>query len=93
MDTPQPNPRLHAVDWVALALAVLAAAAEMADMMPAKYAGIVLGLYALSKTYTKFLGSQQQKDALAEGASVGAEIKTDIAVMNAPKAQPVDTQK
>ena len=93
METPQPNPKLHTIDWIALGLAVLAAAAEMADMLPAKYEGIILGLYALSKTYTKFLGSQQQKDALAEGAAVGAEIKTDIEVAKAPKAQPVDPQK
>lgn len=85
----QPNPPNHPLDYLAFVLLALSAAAEFTDMMPAKYAGITMALYAMAKLYTKWLGTQQQKDALSEGTQVGGELKADLNVAKAKKADPV----
>lgn len=84
-DTPQANPKPHPVDYVALGLIVLGALAEFADVLPPKFSGALMVLMVGARLYTKWLGSQTDKDALAEGTSVGADLKSDLKVIEAKK--------
>ena len=86
---PQANPKPHPVDWLALLMVGLGALTQFEGILPVKYVGPILFAYALAKTYTKWLGSREQKDALDEGRELGQELQTDLEVMNAKKAEPV----
>lgn len=87
---PQANPKVHPVDWLTLACVTIGAAAVFSDMLPPKFAAVLVALRVLTSTYTKWLGSQQQRDALAEGAAIGQELKEEAQVLTAPKAEPID---
>lgn len=89
MSEPQPNPPNHPVDYLAFALMALGAAAEMTDFLPSKYAGGLMAVYALAKLYSKWAATQPQKDALVEGQQLGQELKSDIKIIGAQKAEKV----
>jgi hypothetical protein len=86
----QANPQPHPVDYAALGLVIIGAVSELTDMLPAKYSGLLMAVALAARIYTKWLGSRQDGEALAEGQEAGQEFQTDIAVMKAVKAEPVD---
>lgn len=86
---PQPNPPLHPVDWVTLVLSTIGGAAVFADMLPAKVAGVILILNSLARHYTKWLGTKLQVQALDAGVELGQELKGDLGVLNAKRAEKV----
>ncbi len=89
VDQAQANPKPHAIDYIALALMGIGAAAECVDMLPSKYAGVIMFLGFVARLYTKWAGSQQDKDALQDGISAGQELKQDLDVMKAKPAEPI----
>jgi len=72
----------HKLDYVALGITILGAAAELADYLPPKYAGLIMMVVAMTRVYVRLSG---QTAELQQGEALGREIKTDIAVMEAKK--------
>ena len=89
VDQPQANPKPHPVDYIALILLTIGAAAQAANEVPAKYAGFLYALAFAARIYTKWIGSQQQAEALSDGKELGQEIVRDIEVTKAVKAEKV----
>ena len=87
MATPQPqaNPKPHPIDYLAIGLLLIAAVAQLASILPAQYSGAALALFAIARTYTKWLGSQQDQAALAQGEALGKDLQGDLSVMTARK--------
>ena len=90
VDQSQANPKVHPVDYAALIFVLIGAAAEMADKLPPKFSSVLVALAIAARVYTKWLGSQQEQDGLAEGRQVGAELKESVDVLTAKKADPVN---
>jgi hypothetical protein len=83
------NEKPHLGDVMSLLIAICGAALELSDLLPAKAACAVFALAATLRVGVKFLGSQKQKDAFVEGQDLGKELKPDIQVLTAKKAEPV----
>lgn len=80
---------VHKFDVAGLILVILGVLAEMSDVLPSKYSGIVLALFAVARLGTKFgVGSSAQ---LNEGQELGNELKSDIKLVEAKK--PLDTSR
>jgi hypothetical protein len=91
VEQPQANPKPHPIDFLALLFVAIGAGAEMSDMLPAKFSGVLVALAVFARLYTKWIGSQQQRDALVEGKQAGVELKIDLEQIRAVKAEPVAT--
>ena len=91
VEQPQANPKVHPVDYIAFILMLISAIAMYANELPPKFAGIVMALGFFARLYTKWLGSQQDKDAVVEGEQAAIELKSDLEVLKAVKAEPIAT--
>lgn len=70
-----------------LAVIAIGAAAEFADMLPSKYGGALLFLWAIVRAYLRVTGQREEID---QAQSLGAELKGDIEQARAVKAEPVN---
>ena len=95
MPAPQANPAPHPIDYIALLCLLVGAASSsgIVDLLPSRYAGFLYLFSGLCVTYTKWLGSQQDRNALTEGQALGADLKLDIEVASAKPATPITPVK
>lgn len=66
-----------------IAVIILGAAAEMADVLPVKIQGILLALWAIVRVVIRTTG---QAATIREAETLGKELKEDVAVYKAKKA-------
>ena len=69
----------------AIFVILLGAASSIADLLPAKYQGVLLALWVIVRFVVRSTG---QKAIIIEAEELGKELKSDVAVFNSKKPLP-----